>query len=272
MKRIIVPTDFSAAALSATNYALDMAIALNAEIILFHALYIPVTYTDIPPAFSPEELQNEVKEKLEDLKQQLLHRCSHSVSIKTAVAVGTLLNELQILCKQLDAYAVVMGSQGASATQYDFFGSHSANTMRYLRWPVITVPQGVKFNSVKKIGLACDFQNVMDKIPVDEIERLVKEFKSELYVINTDKSAVHNPDMILESGILQVMLQDLQPRYEFITNKDIDEGIMDFCEKNNIDLLIVMPKRHTLLDKLIHRSHTKQLVLQSHVPVMALHE
>jgi len=34
----------------------------------------------------------------------------------------------------------------------------------------------------------------------------------------------------------------------------------------------VLPKRHGLLDKLIHKSHTKQLVLHSHVPVMAFHQ
>ena len=67
------------------------------------------------------------------------------------------------------------------------------------------------------------------------------------------------------------MLVSLKPNYHFITDKDTDEGIIDFAEKNHIDLLIVLPKRHGLLDKLIYKSHTKQLVMHSHVPVMALH-
>jgi len=47
---------------------------------------------------------------------------------------------------------------------------------------------------------------------------------------------------------------------------------MDFEEKNKIDLLIVLPRRHNLLGSIFHKSHTKQLVLHSHVPVMALHQ
>jgi nucleotide-binding universal stress UspA family protein len=67
------------------------------------------------------------------------------------------------------------------------------------------------------------------------------------------------------------MLQGINPQYHFITNENTDEGIIEFAEKNNIDLLVVLPKRHDLLTKLLNRSHTKQLVLHSHVPVMALH-
>jgi nucleotide-binding universal stress UspA family protein len=51
----------------------------------------------------------------------------------------------------------------------------------------------------------------------------------------------------------------------------VDKGIIDFAEGNELDMLIVLPKRHGLIDSLMHRSHTKQLVLHSHVPVMALH-
>jgi nucleotide-binding universal stress UspA family protein len=67
------------------------------------------------------------------------------------------------------------------------------------------------------------------------------------------------------------MLGPVTPKYHFITSENTDEGIIDFAEKNNIELLIVLPKRHALLDKLLHKSLTKQLVLHSHVPVMALH-
>jgi nucleotide-binding universal stress UspA family protein len=67
------------------------------------------------------------------------------------------------------------------------------------------------------------------------------------------------------------MLGPVTPKYHFITSENIDEGIIDFAETNNIDLLIVLPKRHTLLDKLLHKSLTTQLVLHSHVPVMAFH-
>ena len=68
------------------------------------------------------------------------------------------------------------------------------------------------------------------------------------------------------------MLEGLDPKYDFVSSDNMDEGIIDFAEKNKIDLLVILPKRHDLLEKLTKQSHTKKLVLHSHVPVMALHQ
>ena len=164
-----------------------------------------------------------------------------------------------------------MGSQGTTAAERLLFGSHTVYAMKHLVWPLITVPPQAKFSAVKKIGLACDFNKVVETTPVDEIKTLVNDFHAELHVLNTGKKEVFNPELVFESGLLQEMLAALKPEYHFITNENTDEGIMDFAEKNNIDLLVVLPKRHGLLEKLFLKSHSKQLVLHSHVPVMALH-
>ena len=100
---------------------------------------------------------------------------------------------------------------------------------------------------------------------------LVNDFDAKLHILNTGKRKEFKPELVFESGLLQEMLGALNPEYHFITSGNTDEGILNFAEKNKIDLLIVLPKRHSLLEKLVHKSHTKQFVLHSHVPVMALH-
>jgi len=45
MKTIVVATDFSAVALNAANYAVDMALAIKADILLLHVYQIPVSYS-----------------------------------------------------------------------------------------------------------------------------------------------------------------------------------------------------------------------------------
>ncbi|MEO8110690.1 MAG: universal stress protein [Ginsengibacter sp.] len=272
MKTIILPTDFSPAALNAANYAAEMAKAIDADLLLFHAFYLFVSYTEVPLLVDPEELRENAQSSLDQLKKQLQHKYGNSLNIKTEVRMGTFVAELESLCESIRPYAVVIGSQGSSAVDYRFFGSQTILAMKQLHWPVISVPQGTRFNTVKKIALACDFENVVENIPVDEIKNLVKDFSAELHVLNINSKKDHDPEMVFESGLLMALLAPLQHEYHFITTENIDEGIIDFCEMNNIDLLIVMPKRYNLLDKLMHRSHTKQLVLHSHFPVMALHE
>ncbi len=272
MKTIIIPTDFSPAALNAVNYAADMAKAIDADLLLFHVFYPFIAYTEVPPLTDPNILKENAELSINQLKKQLEHKCGNGLNIKTIVKMGTFINELESVCEDIQPYAVVMGSQGSSATDYRFFGSHSVHAMQQLKWPVITVPRGAQFSEVKKIGLSFDFENEIDRDHLKGIKKMVQDFNAELHVLNISKKNQHSPHAIFESGVLMELLSPINHEYHFIINENIDEGIIDFAEKNNIDLLIVMPKQHNLLDKLIHGSHTKQLVLHSHVPVMALQD
>ena len=57
MKTIVVATDFSSCALNAAGYAADMALAVGADMLLLHVYYMPAIYSEIPVAFSEEEMK-----------------------------------------------------------------------------------------------------------------------------------------------------------------------------------------------------------------------
>ena len=272
MKTIIVATDFSQAALNAANYAADMALVINAKVLLLHIYNLPVGYNGVPLTVNAGDIRTNADNKLHRLKTQLTEKTGGKASIEAKIRLGTFFQELQAVCAAVEPYAVIIGSQGTTTTERLLFGGHAVYAMKHLLWPVITVPQGVSFGNVKKIGLACDFDGVLDTTPVEEIKLLVNDFNAELHVLNTGKKDKLDPGVVFESGLLNEMMGDLKPTYHFITNDKTDESIMEFAEQHNIDLLIVLPKRHGLMEMLVHRSHTKNLVLHSHVPLMALHQ
>jgi nucleotide-binding universal stress UspA family protein len=272
MKKILVATDFSSAAYNAAKYAVEMASAIHADILLFHVYQIPVIYSEVPIAVDQNEMMKNIEKDMVKLKDDLTVLSIDNINIQTEVKMGVFFHELKLTCEQLKPYSVIMGSQGTTAAERLLFGSHTVFAMKHLMWPLITVPTDAKFSGVKKIGLACDFNEVVNTTPVDEIKMLVKDFNAELHILNTGKEEIFNPDIVFESGLLQEMLIGIEPHYHFISNNNIDDGIIDFAEKNNINLLLVLPKRHGIFDRLVHKSHTKQLVLHSPIPVMALHQ
>ena len=271
MKTLIVATDFSMPARNATWYAADMAMALHAKIVLLHVYQIPVTYMEVPVVIDELSIQEEVETNILKLKEELKERTNGALDIETAMKPGSFFNELKKMCQLYAPYAVVLGSQGTTAYDHILYGTHAVYTTRHLDWPVITVPNGARFSLVKKICLACDFNNIADATVADEIKQFVEDFDAELHVLNTAKKTDFNPVITLESGLLQERIGNLNPHYHFIINEKTDESIIEFAEKNDIDLLIVLPKRRGLIDKLVHKSVTRQLVLYSHVPVMSLH-
>ena len=271
MKTILLATDFSSASINAARYAADMALAINASVLLLHVYPIPISYTYMSVADNLEEIQQGFEEKITEIKLQLISKTNSKVDVGTKVTMGNFYPELENTCEVLKPYCVVMGCQGTTAAGQFFFGSHTLHAIRNLTWPLLTVPAHASFSSIKKIGLACDLLNIAETIPLDEIIRLVNDFGAELHILNSGGKEEYDPEVVFQAGLLQEKLLKLSPEMHFITNKNIDEGILDFIKHVDIDLLMVFPKWHSLLDKLIHNSHTKQLILHSHVPVMALH-
>ncbi|MBI5856310.1 MAG: universal stress protein [Sphingobacteriales bacterium] len=275
MKTIIVPTDFSPVSLNAVNFAADMAIAIDASILLFHVYNIPVSYSDVPVVLvSVEEMKKSSEAQLEDLKQKILHVTSGKIKVYAESKMGNTVDELEELCKRIQPFAVVMGAKGKTGLEKVVFGSTTLTAIRHITWPVICVPPGREYGKgIKKIGFACDFRQVVETTPVQFIRQMVNEFKAELHILNVDYKEKHfRPETPEQSFLLHNMLEDLKPQYHFINHQDIEDGINEFAETNNLDLVIAIPKKHKLLDGIFKHSSTKDLVFHSHVPVMCVHE
>ncbi|MBS1741894.1 MAG: universal stress protein [Bacteroidetes bacterium] len=271
MKTIIVPTDFSAAANNAVNYAADLAASIHADLHLLHCIELTGSFVAVPNTFNINEMQQTAETALQKLAAALLQERNNSINITTEVRTGLFFQELQDDCAQLHPYAVVMGSQGTTAAQRTLFGSHTIYAMKHLQQPMITVPPGVTFHSIKKIALACDFENVLTTVPTEEIKMIVNDFNASLHIIYTGKKPETDTQVAFGSEMLRSKLKPLDPVFHFISSDNTDTTIIDYADAMETDLLITIPKKHSFPEVLMHRSHTRKMVLFSAVPVMAVH-
>jgi nucleotide-binding universal stress UspA family protein len=277
MKTIIVPTDFSPVAMNALRYALDMARAIDARIILLNTYQVPVSYSDAPVSpvttISIDDIKIASEQRLADLNQEVARISGGSAKVNTEARLGNTVDTLEEMCSSLKPFAVVMGSHGSTGIERMIMGSTTLSVIRNLRHPVIVVPPGTSYKEIKKIGLACDFKDVVETIPVDYIKAIVNEFDAELYVLNVNpEGETYDANTPLESAWLDSLLGDIKPNYYFLQRDDIVEGINEFSEKHNLDVVIVIPKKHNLLEKIFHKSRSKELVRNAHIPIVSIHE
>ncbi|MFT4015329.1 MAG: universal stress protein [Agriterribacter sp.] len=278
MKTIIIPTDFSPTALNATNYAVDMALALDAAVLLLHVYQLPVSYNnnmDVPlPVIDINQIEEINKEKIQTLKEQLQHITSNKIKIDTDVRMGMLTDELEELCETVKPFAIVMGNRGGGAVERLLVGSSTLSAIKNLKWPIVVVPSGATFNGIKKIGFASDLKKIEETTPVAYLKEWTKTFGAELGVLNVD----YNKDSFSEetksqAALLQSLLgEEVKTGFFFINNEDVETGINEFAESNNLDLLIVVPRRHNLFERLFQKSHASELVFHSRIPILSIHE
>lgn len=277
MKTLVVPTDFSSVSVNAMNYAVDMAQAINAGIVLLHVYNVPVSFTDPPVSpvttVSIEEMKRTSIERLEELKKNLVIATAGQIQVYTEARLGDTIEELGSLCKSVQPLAIIMGSHGATGLERMIMGSNTLTAIRQLKCPVIVVPPGTTYHGIKKIGLACDFENVVQSIPVEYIKNIVQEFGAELYVLNVqDIDQDDLEETTMDNAYLDAMLEDIRPKYVQLTGKDVMESISSFAEHNNLDLVMVIPKKHRFIDRLFHKSKSRELITHAHIPIVSIHE
>jgi nucleotide-binding universal stress UspA family protein len=71
---------------------------------------------------------------------------------------------------------------------------------------------------------------------------------------------------------LQKMLDELHPTYRFLDGGDIEKSLEEGVKQGDVDLLIVVPRKHNVIDRIFHKSQSKQIAMHTHVPIMSLHE
>lgn len=272
MKTIIVATDFSTVALNAAEYAVKMANTLGADVLLFNVYEVLPNYGEIVFNVDVEELKRSARAEIQKLKKTLLNQANINFNIGTEISMGLFKDELIKVCETVQPYAVIMGSQGKSKTEHFLMGSHAGKMINHFAWPIITVPPTAKFSAIKKIAIAYDFELVIQKNLINDIKLLAKDFNASIDILNAEDEADFNENFVFLSRTLEDAFKPINIKYDLVTSHHSDEGILKFVDENNIDLLVVMPKHHNLLEKWFQKSHTKNLVLHSHVPVMELNE
>jgi nucleotide-binding universal stress UspA family protein len=274
MKSLVVPVDFSPAALNAANYALDFALAIHAGIILVYVYQVPVAVSEAPvAAVTTKEVIEDAEKKMEEWKEDLVRKSGGQVNVYTEIKEGVVSTQVEGFCNLVKPYAVVMGSNGSNAINRIFFGSNTLSAIRSLSWPLIVVPQGARFKSIHKVGLACDLKNVNESVHAAVIRKLLTDFNSELHILYVNTGAENKPghEEADGSGWLRDVFNALKPQFHYLNRPNIEEGVNEFAERNNLDMLIVIPKKHGLLASVFHKSEAKHIALRAHVPLLSIH-
>ncbi|CAN5589489.1 hypothetical protein BH10BAC3_BH10BAC3_32850 [soil metagenome] len=267
MKTIIAPTDFTPISLNAVDYAADMAVDLHAKLLLVHVVELTATSVSEFPMTEVTYYQVSHELELEDLKNTIVTRTKNAIEVETQHLLGNVSYEVKEICKQLNPFAVVMGTHAPGMIERFLFGSTTLYTIMHLPFPVMIVPDNAVYKPIKKIGFATDLKGIYN-VPLEELKTVTRAFDASLHVIHIALENEHNTESLTEKTLLQHRLKEFHPQFYYAKSDSVEKGIEQFTIGNNIDLMLLVPKKHGLF----HKSQSKQVVFHIPVPAMTIHE
>ena len=272
MKKILVPTDFSETANKARNYAIQLAQTLNAEIILLNSFHIP-NLGDYEGTLI--NLDYQVKEEAEKLMQEQLKyvKLNYSnVKFSSISTLGLIVDVIQNICKEKKIYLIVMGTTGATGFIGNLLGSNTAALIGSTTTPIITVPEKATINFPQHIVVANDLmESGEEKLfkPLKEIAGATNSTIDFLFIVNGDEE-IHHQLQRLKSADFDEKFDAKYHPFHIKDDEDVIDGILEYIEKRDFDLLTVVAHQRGFWEKLFHRSISKSLVKHAKMPILVL--
>lgn len=271
MKHILAPTDFSNAAHNAVVYAASLAKVFNARLTLYHA------YRQILPPDSPAIL---TLQEIKDMANWRLEQEAGAIDLYSQLAVETISNEENepatgILQAARDSKAdmIVMGMKGSGKNIRRVVGSTVTSLIRKTTVPVIVVPEAVRSGKLETIALATESDVSPESDPhiLDRLRELGERFSSKLYLIRIAKNKFAEAFEILNRPFkISKMLSTLDPVYESIEGKDVIKALNEFTGKYRVNMLALLPHKHSLPARLLGKSTTRSMVFETKIPLLIL--
>ena len=260
MINIIIPLDFSETSFNAAHYAANMYKGrADVTLILYHY-------------YSHGEDIEQAREYLASLQQEL---SAFGSVVEIQIESGEkFIDSLAAYAHVKTAYMVVMGLTGRTPLGQRFSGSNTLLMSEKEVCPILIIPEGVTFNGIGNALITSELKYIDETPCLLTVKRLLQDFKPALHILNVDSKHYISltEEFRAEKDKMAELMAEFNPEFYFMDLYDFHESVDVFATDNDIDLIIIAPKYHDFFGKLFKTLHTKKLIYQTKVPVLAVHE
>ncbi len=272
IKTILVPTDFSETAKNATHYAIAFAEKMNInKITLFHGYQVLSVNDPIVrkvEVLNVEPIQSKSIELLEAFKASL-GDIPAGIQIELTHGSADLIDGIEEIIEFTQADIIISGITGGNKLKETFVGSNTLALAKKVSIPVIIVPPTATCKQIQKMALATDLVDVEATIPDVKIRKPFILHQLELSIVHVSSSE-EMADVNKQKDAFKTLFPGYPLSFVNLQSDNFTEALNDYCEKESIDLLTVIPKQHGIWGKLFN-SHTKALAFQSNIPLYVVH-
>ncbi|WP_222983138.1 universal stress protein [Flagellimonas meishanensis] len=257
--KILVPFDFSEASINALEYTLSFA-GPNRDIDIL-ALYVSAM-----PITASEE--NGLKTDFAKVVAGFQRRVKNTPEFITTT--GRVTESILSKRKEHNMDLIMMGTMGDKVT--DEAITNTSRLVLEANCPVISVPYGCAIKEPKDIALVMGGEEIEDKEVLKTLLELARTFDSRVHVLTIYKESVYAEKSVVDSTehLLEYYLEHFYVEHSFNKNQDVEQGILDYINDKNIDLLAIVPRNHAKMSTPSEGRLTKLLTLHSEIPVLTL--
>ena len=273
IKNILVPTDFSATASNALEYAKALATTFGAQITVVHVQPFLLTNSEIAIPIFHTDLTAQIQENLNDFVADARHTETIAASkTTTKILTGDAVAEVVELSNSKDYDLIVIGMTGLQDFISRFFGSTSLEVSNKSTCPVLLIPRDMKWRRVERILFATDRPTVTHKT-VSAAFDWAQSLHSSLHFLHIEGSDTGDYELTKKIWEETSSERRTTVSYEIKTihSEDPAEELQRYADDKDVDWLIFVGAHRNFWQNMIHQSVSQKVALNSTKPVLVMH-
>lgn len=267
MKKILVPIDFSDVGLNALKYAL--AAFKKDEICVLHVRtslnrpFPSLADSEInQPNFWIKAFNGFLSKELGDSK------ISEKIDIK--IVQGPLAKSIVEYGDENDFHVIVMGFRDKYNYFEKIFGTTSLDVVKSSNLPVYLIPKYGQHKGFSKVVVATD-NNISNPSLVEKIKELNEEPNAFIKFLHIKENGDDNFKETAKELVAGLFI-DKDPNFSFeistIEDPDVGHALLGMSYNIGADLMMIAPERQNLLNTILLKSISKDLILTADIPLL----
>ncbi len=270
IRTILFPTDFSDIASNALEFAASWASKLDAELILLHVNSQTFTSPAREAGTVPQGTVNNrmVNSRLESLLQDMVTR--FGIRTRTHIEEGQPGDMIPKVATETQSQLIVMGSAGPSGYAQVFGSNLTVKVMTDTRLPLLIIPQEAEYQPLHRWAYASDLEGPEEAV-VDSIIELASQLEARLELVHVkqEKELEKSKGFVLDN--IRRRHSESYLRCQIVEDSNILQGIDQYVERKQPDLLIMVRHDHSFWARLFNRDKVAYSAARTNFPMLVLH-
>ncbi len=283
MKRLLIPTDFSDISKNSIIYGFNLAHNLGLNVSLMHILELykfaaGVSETELISTILPveniKEMEASATESFKKIMEDLNSKFPSDVAYDIKVVSGQLANELMIESSVPDTNLMIVAVAGSQDLISRFTNSTISSLIEDSACPVMIIPSGFSYQTIKKVVLATDFR----KADIEVLEKFIHlfgKFNPEIKVLHISSKANDFKTELKFAGFKQLVTEKIDYQnitFQLSSHKNVVQSITESLKNENADLLLMLKEHESFFKSLFETSKTEKITHYIKIPMISFHE
>jgi len=279
-RKILIGTDYSEAAGKAELYAIQLALKTGFTPVFLHVFEAPLA--NPMAGFDADKIdqnlhlleRNKLQNHIAGL-YQTLNISEDFVKPEFVIREGSAGDQILEESKESHIELIIVGTHGVSGFKEFFIGSHAWDVIKNATVPVLTIPREGNFANIEKLVFATEYRD--GELPAIEFLLKFGRFvKAEVQLVHVLNPFITKTIEDLQHKEFNEELKDIYrtdpPEIITLNYDDVAEGLGDYCEKNQVNWLVMSPEIPTLLEKIFvpNVSMTRKMSFLTNIPLLAI--